>query len=92
MTASAMRCGMGLLLIAAVPVGGDPGVWAQWGLAGMVVGYTMWRDWNRERRLSEDLQTHQAWVRDTLLEALERNTVALEKVAGSRRESEWPSS
>jgi hypothetical protein len=88
MTASAMRLGMGLLLIAAVPVGGDPGVWAQWGLAGMVVGYTMWRDWHRERRMSEDLQKHQSWVRDTLLGALERNTVALEKVAGTtaRRE------
>lgn len=87
MTASVMRLGMGVLLIAAVPVGGDPGVWAQWGLAGMV-GYTMWRDWHRERRMSDDLQKHQNWVRDTLLAALERNTVALEKVAGStaRRE------
>jgi len=87
MADTTMRIGMGLLLLAALPVGGDPAVWAQWGLAGLVVGYTMWRDWHRERRMSEDLQKHQTWVRDTLLGALERNTVALEKVATLRREA-----
>ncbi|GIW89566.1 MAG: hypothetical protein KatS3mg108_3890 [Isosphaeraceae bacterium] len=81
MTETAMKLGMGVLLIAAAPVGGDPGVWAQWGLAGLVVCYTMWRDWQRERRMSDELQQHQTWVRDKLLGALERNSVALEKVA-----------
>ena len=28
------KAGMGLLLAAAVPIGGDPTLWAQWGLAG----------------------------------------------------------
>lgn len=81
MTATAMRLGMGVLLIAAVPANGDLTVWAQWGLAGMVVGYTLWRDKERERRMSEDLKEHESWVRDKLLDALERNTVALERVA-----------
>jgi len=71
---------MGVLLIASVPVGGDPGIWAQWGLAGLVVGYTLWRDQNRERRMSEAIERHQNWVQSTLLGALERNSVALEKM------------
>jgi hypothetical protein len=81
MTETAMKLAMGVLLIAAVPASGEPGVWAQWGLAGLVVGYTMWRDGQRERRMSQDLLGHQNWVRDTLLEALERNTKALEQMA-----------
>ncbi len=71
---------MGVLLIASVPVGGDPGIWAQWGLAGVVVGYTLWRDHNRERRMSEAIERHQSWVQTTLLSAVERNSVALEKM------------
>mgnify|MGYP000482026975 CR=1 FL=1 len=74
------KMSMGVLLIASVPVGGDPGIWAQWGLAGLVVGYTLWRDQNRERRMSEAIERHQNWVQSTLLGALERNSVALEKM------------
>jgi hypothetical protein len=81
MAETAMKLSMGVLLLAAVPAGGDRGVWAQWGLAGLVVGYTMWRDWHRERRMSAELQQHQTWVRDELLGALERNSVALERMA-----------
>lgn len=75
-----VKAGMGTLLLASVPVGGDPALWAQWGLAGMVVGYTLWRDWHRERRMSEAIERHQEWVRVTMLKALERNTVAMEKM------------
>jgi hypothetical protein len=79
------KCGMGAMLLASVPVGGDPGLWAQWGLAGVVVGYTLWRDHQRERRMSEALEKHQVWVQNTLLGALERNTVALERLTDSPR-------
>lgn len=75
-----MKAGMGALLIASVPIGGDPGLWAQWGLAGAVVGYTLWRDWQRERQMSESTERQNEWVRNTLVKALERNTVAMEKV------------
>ena len=74
------KMSMGVLLVASVPVGGDPGIWAQWGLAGLVVGYTLWRDHNRERRMSEAIERHQKWVQTTLLSALERNSVALERM------------
>jgi len=80
MIESLTKMSMGVLLIASVPVGGDPGIWAQWGLAGVVVGYTLWRDHNRERRMSEAIERHQSWVQTTLLSALERNSVALEKM------------
>ena len=71
---------MGILLVATVPLQGDPNAWAQWGLAGMVVGYTLWRDWQREKRMSEALEKHQAWTQQTLLSALNRNTTALERM------------
>jgi hypothetical protein len=72
--------GMGLLLVASVPVGGDSATWAQWGLAGIVVAYTLWRDHGRERRMSEALERHEDWVRSTMMSALERNTAAMEKM------------
>lgn len=75
------KMGMGALLFASVPIGGDPSIWAQWGLAGLVVGYTLWRDQNRERRMAEAIERHQSWVQSTLLSTLERNSVALEKMA-----------
>jgi len=72
---------MGALLLASIPDSLDTGLWAQWGLAGIVVGYTLWRDGNREKRMSEAIERHQSWVQSTLLGALERNTVAMEKMA-----------
>ncbi len=74
------KASMGVLLIAAIPATDDPGLWANWGLAGLVVGYTLWRDWQRERRMSEALEKHQAWVQQTLLAALERSTKAMERI------------
>ncbi|MCY3019538.1 MAG: hypothetical protein NTW87_10990 [Planctomycetota bacterium] len=75
------KASMGVLLAASVPMTGDPGLWAQWGLAGIVVGYTLWRDWQRERRMSEALEKHQTWVQQTLVCALERSTKAMERIA-----------
>ena len=81
---TAAKTTMGALLIAATPVGGDPSAWAQWGLAGLVVGYTLWRDTQRERRMSQALEKHQAWVQSTLLNAMERNTIAMERLTSVR--------
>ena len=81
MAETTIRMGTGVLLLAVVLFGVDPAMWTQWGLAGLVVGYNMWRDSYRQRRMSEELQRHQTWVRNTLLEALERNTAALERMA-----------
>ena len=78
MFATSVKAGMGALLVATVPVGGDSSMWAQWGLAGLVVGFTLWRDHYRERRMAAELDRQQAWVRETLLRALERNTGALD--------------
>ncbi len=75
------QLGMGALLLASIPMGGDMSLWAQWGLAGLVVGYTLWRDGQRERRMSEALEKHQDWVRNTLIAALERSSAALERIA-----------
>jgi hypothetical protein len=65
----------------AAPVGGgDAGAWAQWGLAGVVVGFTLWRDQVREARMGSALDRQQAWIRDTLTKALTQNTTALHDV------------
>ncbi len=80
MTETLAKAGMGALLLASIPVGGDPTLWAQWGLAGAVVGYTLWRDWQRERQMTESIERQNEWVRNTLVKALERNSVAMEKI------------
>ena len=88
MTETLTKAGMGLLFAAATPIGGDPTLWAQWGLAGLVVGYTLWRDHNREKRMSEAIEKDHKWVRETLVGALERNTAALEKMTARIEERE----
>ena len=82
-----MKFGMGALLLAAIPPaeGGDQTVWAQWGLAGLVVGFTLWRDYEREKRMSAAIEAEQKWVQETLMSALERNTMAMQSLIGGRR-------
>lgn len=58
-------------------------IWAQWGLAGLVIGFSLWRDWHRERELSNRLEGHEHWVRERLLAVIERNTEALARVQHS---------
>ena len=72
---------MGALLVAAAPVT-DPslGLWAQWGLAGVVVAYVLWRDAQREQRLGGAIEHQQRWIRETLVAALERNAAAMERM------------
>jgi hypothetical protein len=73
---------VGLLAVATPVQSADPTLWAQWGLAGIVVAYVLWRDHQRERRLSTAIESQQKWIRDTLLSALERNAKAMERMAG----------
>ena len=70
------------LFAAATPLdASDPSVWANWGLAGVVVGYVMYRDWQREKRLSTAIEAQQKWIRETLVETLARNAKAMERMA-----------
>ena len=69
------------LFAAATPVeASDVSLWANWGLAGVVVGYALYRDWQRERRLSAAIESQQKWIRETLVGALERNATAMERM------------
>ena len=77
-TALMAKAGMVVLLGAAVPIGvATPEVWLQWGLAGVVVAFTLWRDHHRERRMTATLERLDAWIRDTLLDAMQQNTTAM---------------
>ena len=70
------------LLAAAVPMDApEPALWAQWGLAGVVIAYVLWRDQQRERRMGTAIDAQQKWIRETLVHTLERNAQALERVA-----------
>lgn len=63
-------------------------MWVQWGLAGVVVAYTLTRDWQREKRMTEAIERHQQWVQSTLLAALDRSSIAIEKITRLERERE----
>lgn len=56
------KAGMLALLALALPVAtpaAAPELWAQWSLAGLVVGYTLWRDAQRERRMATAIEQQQ---------------------------------
>ena len=70
------------LFAAATPVDAtDASLWANWGLAGVVVAYVIHRDWQREKRLSSAIEGQQKWIRETLVATLERNAAAMERMA-----------
>lgn len=70
------------LMAASLPLdSAEPALWMQWGLAGVVVAYVLWRDWQRERRLSTAIEGQQRWIRETLVATLERNARAMERMA-----------
>ena len=71
---------VGLLAMTTPTSSEDFKLWAQWGLAGLVVAYTLWRDTQRERRMALAMEGQQRWVRDTLVRALERNSAAIERL------------
>jgi len=66
--------------VCTVPIGEGVEPWGQWGLAGLVIGYVLWRDWQREKRMSSSIELHEQWVRDTLIHALQDNTEAIKEM------------
>ncbi len=75
------KTSMVLLMAASAPIeSGEPSLWCQWGLAGVVVAYVLWRDHHRERRMASAIETQQRWIRDTLVAALERNGKVMERM------------
>lgn len=85
MIAVASKISMVTLLGATMPVGGDSELWLQWGLAGVVVAFVMWRDHQREKRMTAVIEQQEAWMRDTLISALGQNTAALQDVTTALR-------
>ncbi len=72
---------MGLLLGVIAPLGvADGSIWAQWGLAGLIVSYTLWRDHQRERRMAKAVEKQNQWMRETMHETIKHNTAALHTV------------
>lgn len=75
------KLAMVALLGASIPFSqADLNPWAQWGLAGLVVGFTLWRDHQREARLEHQLRDQHTWTRDRLLAALEHHTAVMERL------------
>jgi len=82
------------LMAAAMPGDASASIWAQWGLAGVVVAYTLWRDADREKRLGSALDAqalrldevqrkHAEFIQGVLMDALERNTAAIQQLLSS---------
>ena len=86
--ATGSKVGMVALLGASIPTTESPSeLWLQWGLAGVVVAFVMWRDHHRERRMTAVIERQEAWMRDTLIRALTQNTAALQEVTITLRAS-----
>ena len=76
------KMSMAILLIASAPIDAPtPAPWAEWGLAGVVVAYVLVRDAQREKRMGEAIDRQEAWIRSTLMTAMERNAAAMERMA-----------
>ena len=93
MTGTIFKVAMAAGLVATLPTGGTTELWAQWGLAGLVVAFVLWSNHIREKRMTAMIETNSRWIRETLLGALDKNTTALDKAAkalergvGDRRE------
>lgn len=78
----ALILGMGACLAEAVPSVPDvsTSIWAQWGLAGLVVCYTLWRDYEREKRMSEALAKQNDFIQNTLVATIQKNSVSLDEL------------
>ena len=83
-----LKLSMLTLLLASVPMDANAlSPWAQWGLAGLVVGFTLYRDWEREKRMSKEnmelgakIDDARRWQNETLVVALKDNTAALQEL------------
>ena len=85
MIATTMKVTILVTLAALAPLGGDSSIWAQWGLAGLVVAFVLYENHQREREQRNSTAESQRWIRDTLIGALERNTAALNAITQTRK-------
>ena len=80
--------GFGTMAFAAEAIGAAPvpgGIdWAQWGMAGAVVGLTMLQSWLREVRMSKALDDQQKWIQEKFIVTLDKVTEAIEKCERNR--------
>ena len=54
--------------------------WGQWGLAGIVIGFVMYRDYRREDKLSDRLGKQEDWIKKELAETINKNTIVIERL------------
>ena len=85
MIATTMKVTILVTLAALAPLGGDSTIWAQWGLAGLVVAYVLYDSRQRERDQRKSIAESHQWIRETLMGALERNTAALNAITQTRK-------
>lgn len=87
MLATLWKIGLVATWLASVPVGGPTSDWTQFGLAGAVVAFVLWRDYRREDRFQSVIAAWEArvdklqlWIQAKLMTALSANTRALEQI------------
>ena len=72
------------MLMAATAPAPDATPWAQWGLAGVVIGIVIWQSWQRECRLGariDELENRQMALHERSIIAAERMAAAVEALA-----------
>lgn len=81
-------------LLSAPVASPNPADWTQWGIAGAIIAYVLWRDSQREKRstemsqnmekrlndLSVELANANLYARDTLATIVRENTTALRQI------------
>jgi hypothetical protein len=73
-----MILAMGWMLAEALPTAGVMSeTWAQWGLAGIVVAFVLWRDREREKEMREQQKQQSEFVQTVLVTTLKENTEKL---------------
>ena len=54
--------------------------WKQWGIAGAVIAYVFWRDWDREKRHGQAMKEQQAFINGKLVALIEANNTAINEL------------
>lgn len=55
-------------------------VFVQWGLAGVVIAYVLYRDHQRETSMRAQSEEEQRWIKETLITAINQSTTAINRV------------
>lgn len=66
-----------------LPFSAEPSIFGdvtQWGLAGAIILFTLWRDWQREGRMSLKNHELEEYIRTEMRQVVEANTKALHEV------------